>query len=450
MLVVHDVLHALQEPRVNLGELVDTVHGIAFFQCLCNGEDTQVGRILQFLVQIVKLGVVIAHESVHALTNHTETFLNQFLETTSDGHDFTYRLHAGTNLAAHTGKLGQVPTRNLADEVIQGWSHVCRVSSSHLTNLVQGIAQGNLGSHEGQWVTRSLGSQGRRTGQTGIYLDDSVVVCLSVEGELDVALAHDVQVAHATDGDILQVFHLVLSEGAGRSHYNGLTCVDAQRVEVLHGSHGEAVVVRIADALELDFLPSLEALFHQHLRCKGEGTLCYFYESLLIGADTGTQATQCIGRTDHDRVADAACSCDGIFHGLTSLGYRNLEVYLVQLLDEEVAVLSVHDGFHAGTQHLYAVLLQNTFLEQFGTTVQCSLSTESQQDAVRAFLLNNFGNKKGIDRQEINFVRNTFTSLNCSNVGVDEHRLDAFLSQGFEGLTTGIVEFSCLSNLQGA
>ena len=67
--------------------------------------------------------------------------------------------------------------------------------------------------------------------------------------------------------------------------------MDAQWVEVLHGSHREAVVVRIADALELDFLPSLEALFHQHLWGEGEGTLGYLLEGFLIGADAGTQTT---------------------------------------------------------------------------------------------------------------------------------------------------------------
>ena len=84
------MLQALQEPDVNLGQLFDALNGITFLQSLCNGKDTQVGGVLQFVVQILELGVVVAHESVHALSDHTQSLLDHLLERTSDGHDLTY------------------------------------------------------------------------------------------------------------------------------------------------------------------------------------------------------------------------------------------------------------------------------------------------------------------------------------------------------------------------
>ena len=119
VLVIYDILHALDEPRVNLGQLLDALDGVTFLQSLSNGEDTEVGRVGKLLIQVIKLGVVVAYEAVHSLTNHTETLLEHLLERTADRHDFTYRLHGRTNLAAYTGKLGKVPTRNLADHIVK-------------------------------------------------------------------------------------------------------------------------------------------------------------------------------------------------------------------------------------------------------------------------------------------------------------------------------------------
>jgi len=94
---------------------------------------------------------------------------------------------------------------------------------------------------------------------------------------------------------------------------------DAQGVEVLHRGHGEAVVVGIADALELNLLPALQRLFHQDLRCKGEGTLGQLAELLLIGTDAGAQTAQGVGRADHDGEAYLVGGLQGVVHILHSM-----------------------------------------------------------------------------------------------------------------------------------
>ena len=80
VLVIYDILHALDEPRINLGQLLDALDGVTFLQSLGDGEDTEVGRVRKFLIQVIKLGVVVAYETVHSLTNHTETLLEHLLE----------------------------------------------------------------------------------------------------------------------------------------------------------------------------------------------------------------------------------------------------------------------------------------------------------------------------------------------------------------------------------
>ena len=99
----------------------------------------------------------------------------------------------------------------------------------------------------------------------------------------------------AADSDFLEHLHLGVGQGAGRSHDYGFAGMDAERVEVLHAGHGETVVVRIPDDLELNLLPALEALLDKDLRGEGEGRLGYLPETLLVLADTRTQTSEGVG-----------------------------------------------------------------------------------------------------------------------------------------------------------
>ena len=119
------MVQALREPDVDLRQLFDALNGIALFERLGDGEDTQVGRISQLLVKVLELRVVVAHEAVHALTDHTQTLLHHLLERTSDRHDLTDGLHGRTDLTAHTSKLGEVPTGDLTDHIVEARSHIC-------------------------------------------------------------------------------------------------------------------------------------------------------------------------------------------------------------------------------------------------------------------------------------------------------------------------------------
>ena len=144
----------------------------------------------------------------------------------------------------------------------------------------------------------------------------------------------------------MEHLYLIVTERAGRSHHDTLTSVDTQGVEVLHAGHGEAVVVGIADNLELYLLPSLQRLFHKTLLADGERAFGQLHELFLILTDTATKSAQCVSRTDHHGEADALSGGDGIFHRLHSLADRSLHLNLVELLHEEVAVFGVHDSIY--------------------------------------------------------------------------------------------------------
>ena len=156
MLDVNDMLQSLKEPYVNLCKFFYALHAISFLKSLRNGKDTKVGRILQLVVEILKRGVVVAHESVHALPDHSQAFLYHLLKRTSDGHDFAYRLHRRTYQTAYSGKLGKVPAGYLAYHVVELRGYIGRVWSAHLAYLVEGVAQCYFCCHEGKRIAGGL------------------------------------------------------------------------------------------------------------------------------------------------------------------------------------------------------------------------------------------------------------------------------------------------------
>ena len=94
MLIVNDILELANEPWVYLCQFVYPVDGISLFQSLCDSENTKVGRVGEFLVKVVELGMVVSNKTMHALTNHSQSFLYKFLERPANRHDFSNRLHA--------------------------------------------------------------------------------------------------------------------------------------------------------------------------------------------------------------------------------------------------------------------------------------------------------------------------------------------------------------------
>ena len=147
---VHDVLHRAQEPRVDLRQLVDALHGVALFQCLGDGEYAQVRGVGQLLVQVVEGQVVVPHEAVHPLPDHAEPLLDDFLERVPDGHDFAHRLHARADAPRHADELREVPARYLHNHVVHLRGHRGGIGRARLAYLVQRVAQGELRRHEGQ------------------------------------------------------------------------------------------------------------------------------------------------------------------------------------------------------------------------------------------------------------------------------------------------------------
>ena len=156
-------------------------------------------------LQNIKRNFQVGDETVHALSDHTQTFLNSLFKCAADSHHLSYRLHAGTQFAGNAMEFTQVPTRYLADHIVQGGFEESACSLCHrVVQVEQAIAQAEFCRYKRQRITRCFRGKCRRTAQACIYLDYPVVLAHRVVGILHVTLSHNADVTDNADSKFTQ------------------------------------------------------------------------------------------------------------------------------------------------------------------------------------------------------------------------------------------------------
>ena len=152
--------------------------------------------------------------------------------------------------------------------------------------------------------------------------------------------------------------------------------MDTQRVEVFHVADRDTVVETVAYYFVFYFLPAFQALFYQNLRRERECFFSQYVQFFFVIAETRSQTSQCICRTDDNRITQFFGSTAGIFNVFYCLTLDGLHVDFVQLLYEELTVFRIHDGLYRSTQYAGIVFLEHAGFVESHTAVQGSLSTE--------------------------------------------------------------------------
>ena len=127
-----------------------------------------------------------------------------------------------------------------------------------------------------------------------------------------------------------------------------------------------------------------------------------------------------------------------------------LDIDLVEPLDEELAVLGVHDRLDGGAEHLQIVFFQDSLPVQGHSAVERGLTSECEENALGLLLLDDRLHEEGSHGEEIYLVGYTFRCLDGSDIGIDQDSLYAFLAHGLEGLGAGIVELAGLADFEGS
>lgn len=116
---VANVLELVQVPLGDLGQVVDSVNRVIEVQHgVSDREQSSVIVVGQSGVDI--LGLPVGSETVVPRIDLSNGLLQGFLESSTDGHDFTDRLHGGSDGSLDVLELGQIPLGDLGHDVVQG------------------------------------------------------------------------------------------------------------------------------------------------------------------------------------------------------------------------------------------------------------------------------------------------------------------------------------------
>ena len=448
---VVDVLQFVQEPLVDAGELVYPVDRVAGLEGRGYREYSGVGRVLERKIEVLGPVGLVAHESVRSLAYHPEAFLYGLLEVAAYRHHFAHALHARAYLAGHALEFGEIPAGYLADHVVEGRLEEGGGGLGHgVLELEQAVAEAELGGDEGEGIAGRLGCQRRRAAQAGVHLDYPVVLSVGAERILHVAFAYDAHVAHDVNRYLAQEVELLVGQRLRRGDHDALAGMDAERVEILHVADGYAVVVAVAHDLVFDFLPAPQRLLHEHLRGERERLAGDCVKLLLVLAEAGAESAQGVCRAYNHGVADAGRRSARLLKVGCGVGLDGLDSDFVELLDEELAVLGVDDRLNRRAEHPDPVFLKHSAAVEFHSAVQRGLAAEREQYALGLLLGDDLLHEVGGHRQEVDFVRHALRSLHGRDVGVDEHRGDAFFPERLECLRAAVVEFAGFADFECA
>ena len=222
----------------------------------------------------------------------------------------------------------------------------------------------------------------------------------------------------------------------------------ADRVQILHGTDNDAVILVIPDDFQLDFLPACDGLLHQNL---SDGTLldahlAVLHQFLFIGGNAAAGAPQGVCRADDHRVADSVHDLQTFFHTGGDVTGRDRLMDLFHQRLEGFPVLGLVDTFLVHSQKFHAVFLEYALLIQGHADIQARLSAETGQNAVRTFLLDDLRHRLFRDRLQVNPVRNPVVCHDGGRITVHQDGLDPFFGDGLAGLGAGVVELSSLAD----
>ncbi len=463
LLLAHQLLDLGDEPRVDARVLVDLGHVHPQAQTIGEVAKPLRAGIAQLRHDLRARDVCAVAETIaipgendfiqtrEIVFKAAQRFLQRFLEGTADGHGFTNGFHLRAQARLGLGEFFKIEPRHLGHDVVDGWLERCRrrAAGDLVVQLVEGVADRELGGHPRDGKAGRLGSQGRGARHPRVHLDDDHVPIRRVDGELHVGAAGvDADLAQYRDGSVAQQLVFLVGEGLRRRHGDGVARVHAHGVEVLDCTDDDAVVLAVAHHLHLEFLPAQHRFFQQHLVGRGrvQAPFAHLDELLAVVGDAAAAAAEGEGRPHDGGKSDVGLGRARRLEIVHQHRPRHVETDACHRFTELLAVLGLVYGFARRTDHLHAEGRQHALPIQIQGAIQCGLTAHGRQQGLRALFLDDLRQCPPPERLDIGGVRHLRVGHDGRWIGVRQHHTVPLFPQRLAGLRTGIVELAGLTD----
>ena len=231
-----DLLDLNQKPAVDLGQCKDFLNTQAHGKRIAHVPNAVRTRRAEFLLKHFAVLRFFVHP-INADFKPAQGFLERLLESPAHGHDFANRLHLCRQTRISRGEFLKRKTWNLGHHVIDARLETGRrrTTGDVVAQLVQRVANGQLGRHFGNRKTSRFRRQSRRTRNTRIHLDHDHAAIVRVDRELHVRAARvDADFAQHSQRGVAQNLVFLVGQRLGWRDGDRVTGVHAHRVQVFN------------------------------------------------------------------------------------------------------------------------------------------------------------------------------------------------------------------------
>ena len=449
------IVELCQEPAIHLGHLMDVGGIYPFAQRLTDDKQPLIVALVQSFPQLLhriggKIGI---HQAVVVDLRPPYRLHNRLLKGGADGHNLAGGLHLGTQRTLGIHELIEGPFGEFDHHIVQrrlkaGIGH----AGDGVLDFIQRIADGDLGSNLGDGITCGLGGQRRRTGNTGIDLNDCILKGIGIEGKLAVTAAFHLQLLDDIQGCGAQHLVFLIRQRHRRGNDDGIAGMHPYRIEIFHRADGDHIVLAVPHHLKLDLFPSGNAPLHQHLADGGKPKpiAADLPQLLWILDNTAAGTAQSKGRAQNHRITDLLGKLFGALHIGHHHGRHHRLTDLHHGVLKQLTVLRPVNSLRIGSQQLHPMLFQKAFLCQLHREGQARLTSQGGKQAVRLLLLDDPFDGGQRQRFNIDFIGDHPIGHDGGRVGIDQDHLQPILFQGTAGLGTGVVKLCGLTDDDGA
>jgi len=450
-LQVHQFLHLLDEPRLEVRLAVQLVHRRALAQRFVHDPLPLAARLVEQQQEFgERFLVVIAREAqaIPPILQRADRLLKGLLVGLANAHHLAHRAHLRPQLVLRAFELLERPPCEFHHHVIARGGVFLQRAVAPVGDFVQREAGGQLGRDQRNGQARGLGRQRRRPRRARIDLDDHHAPGPGIVRELDVGAPDH---ANRLDDPVGQLLQPGLQPGINRQHRRhaiGIPRMHAHRIHVLDEAGRDHLIFGVAHHLQLQLLPAHHGFLHQDLPddagiqpAAGHQTqLLHVIDMAAAGAAHG------VGRANDQRVAQLRRHPLRLLHAERRRAPRHFDPQLLHRLLEDDAILALLDrvGFHA--DHAHAILGQHARFGELGRKIQPRLPSQVGQQGVRPLLFDDLRQRRHGERLDIRRVRHARIRHNGRGIGVHQHDLKTQAAQGFARLGAGIIKFARLAD----
>ena len=452
MLHVDDAHKAVEEPLVNLGDVVNLVHGHdAAAERLTDREDALeiAGLYLFDNFCVAQLGNQWHIQRIYLHFDGADSLHHAALKAVGNRHNLAGRLHLGAQRFICVYEFIKRPARELDNAVVQRRLEASGgLAGNGVGQLVQTVAYRNLCRNLCNRIAGCLGCQCGGTRYTRVYLDNGILKGIRMQSELYVTAALNAQLGDNLERGGTQHLVLMVTQRLARCDNDGVAGVYADRINVFHVTNRDDIALAVTHHFVLDFLPARNALLDQNfvytgVHDAGSRNLAQLVPSIR---DAAAGAAEGVCRTNDNRQTDFFGKCNGVLYGVYHLGGDNRLMDFLHGVLKHLTVFRLINGGRVCAEQLDAVLVEESACHQIHGDVQTGLTAQCRQNGVRTLFLDDLFYTRNGHRLDVNLIRHGLVGHNRSRIGVYQNNLQTFFAQRTACLCACVVELGCLTD----